>query len=734
MVKAIQLYGCRSEPLLSYLKALGVFRLVAEQKDCQARASWHRGTFVLHSSLDERGLIDFFLNEYQPTPIIGPWAGGSGFFTTDNSKSRAAVEKILSSVSPRLQNYRQIVKQAKEILQRMGQQKKPSNSEEKERLLKMYRREMPDEFVAWMDTAIVLQNNKAAFHPLLGTGGNDGNLNFTIHFMEHLSKLGLTDANVASNAKDLLEQALLSKPVSGLSEATVGQYDPGRIGGDNAGSTGRGIPLANPWDFVLMLEGSLLMAGSVARRLSTQAAQGKAAFPFTVNAVATGNGDFSERGEIWLPIWHKPASLHELRYVFAEGRAQVGKRQAADAVDFALAVASLGVDRGLSEFVRYSFLKRNGKSYIATPIGRMVSRPQVGEANLLLEALDWLHEFREACGGEKAQPRFLAALRRLDEAVVAYCQFGGRERFGAVLRALGRCERMLALNPQKPGCVGERLVRPVPLLSSEWVRAAYEDSAEFRIALALASIRASGGVPPLRANLEPVESRGKFWNWSERSYNTVWSGDNLTRNLESVFERRLISATQAGLHTMPVEAHLPASLSDVAAFLHGHVNDLLIADWLWGLVLVDLSGVSLKEINRSYRETDGGEIPMPRAYALLKLIFLPEYQALKTLQDKPLPMEPSAFALLRSGRISESCNVAARRLRASGYVPMPGPNAARTSYTVTYRLPPTAAARITSALLIPVSPVEELVKLVLRPKDATTTSEPDSRVADFATA
>ncbi|MBZ4686064.1 MAG: transcriptional regulator-like protein [Desulfomicrobiaceae bacterium] len=62
MTNKIRLPGCRPEPLMSYLKALGVFRLVAEQADPAARAAWEGDTFVLHTSLGEAELLAFFLS------------------------------------------------------------------------------------------------------------------------------------------------------------------------------------------------------------------------------------------------------------------------------------------------------------------------------------------------------------------------------------------------------------------------------------------------------------------------------------------------------------------------------------------------------------------------------------------------------------------------------------------------------------------------------------------------
>ena len=62
----IALGGCTPEPLMSYLKALGVFRLVAEQADPDARLSWTGGVAHLDSQLDRDGLAEFFLEGIGP--------------------------------------------------------------------------------------------------------------------------------------------------------------------------------------------------------------------------------------------------------------------------------------------------------------------------------------------------------------------------------------------------------------------------------------------------------------------------------------------------------------------------------------------------------------------------------------------------------------------------------------------------------------------------------------------
>lgn len=355
-VHELELCGCTPEPLMSYLKSLGIFRLVSEQADPDAVACWHNDQFVLRSRLDEKGLVNFFLNDYRPTPIIGPWAGGSGFFGNDNRK---AVDAIVNFESPRAVPYRRVIEQTNSILDKQDIKDKPSDDVKKQ-LLRRYRREMPDQFVQWMDAAMVLQSDGQAFAPVLGTGGNDGRMDFTQNFMQRLVALKLFDAKPSKESERLLQQSLLGRPTPGLGKAAVGQFSPGRAGGPNASQGMEGNPIDNPWDFVLMLEGSLLLAGSVVRRLGL-ASTDKAAFPFTVRARPVGEGAPTNeelngtRGELWLPLWDCFASLTELETLFAEARAELSARPARDTVDFARAVAGLGVDRGIRSFTRYGF-------------------------------------------------------------------------------------------------------------------------------------------------------------------------------------------------------------------------------------------------------------------------------------------------------------------------------------------------------------------------------------------
>ena len=722
----IVLSGCTPEPLMSYLKALAILRLVAEQADPEARGAWRGGAFVLQSELDRSSLERFFLSSFRPTPIAAPWAGGSGFFGNDN---RDAVNAIAASSTDRLEDYRVVIARIRSILLDEGQDQKPADSQ-KEHLLRRYRRELPDAFIEWMDCALVLKREGQAFPPILGTGGNDGRLDFTQNYMQRLVDLGIDQPERTEESRTFLAQALTAEPAPGLRNVSIGQFDPGRAGGANAGQGLGGGSFVNPWEFVMMIEGALLLAGSLARRMGMGSRDG-ASFPFTVKTSSVGYGSAGEqdegsgRGEIWLPLWTRFAGLNELKRIFAEGRAEVSGRQSRDGVDFALAVGSLGVDRGVQSFVRYGFLKRSGKAFVAVPEGRFDVQERKG-VGLLGEYEGWIGRFRRATKADATPPRFASAARRIDSAVFDFCRFGGTDRMAAILRALGNAERQLA-SGEAFRKNDKRTIQPVPVLSEKWLDACNDQSPEFRLAQSLAFIRGSSGVDDLRTNLEPVEARGSRWQWDETPQAVVWSGADLERNLVAVLARRLTDANRSGSDRLPLQSRYPATLDDVSAFLAGETDDERLEELLWGLLLVGNQGSAESEKGPRGRREESVP-PLPRSYALLKLLFLPgPLQWPAGAAGVSLRPEPEILARLRAGDPDSAALIAHRRLRASGLVPMPGPKSGGPPRTLDPGPALPAATRLAAALLFPVSQVDSLAKLTLRPR-AETSAEPIPKV------
>ena len=174
--RELRLSGCVPVPLASYLKALAVLRLVAEQADPNAAGSWSNEAFCLRCELTPEQLVTFFQRDYRPSPIVAPWNGGSGFYPKDN---REAISVISASEADRLASYRCVIQAASDTLGVAGEN-------DKAEFLELCRGTLADEALQWLDAAFVLSQDGPKYPPLLGTGGNDGRLEFSNNFMQRL--------------------------------------------------------------------------------------------------------------------------------------------------------------------------------------------------------------------------------------------------------------------------------------------------------------------------------------------------------------------------------------------------------------------------------------------------------------------------------------------------------------------------------------------------------------------
>lgn len=715
----VELTGCTPEPLLSYLKALGILRLVSEQAAPDALGCWDRDLFVLESALDMEGLEGFLLERYRPTPILGPWAGGSGFFGNDN---RSAVDAIAASSGDRVSSYRQAIKTVRSILKNEGLGEKPSG-DQKAILLRRYRREMPDEFVDWMDAAMALGSESEWYAPILGTGGNDGRLDFTQNFMQRVVDLGFHQPRLRKSSRSLLEACLWGNPTAGLGQSAVGQFSPGRAGGPNATQGLEAGSRDNPWEYLLALEGALMLSSAAVRRLKAGAA-GRAAFPFTVASRPVGDIGGSEaeaqdaRGELWLPLWGRPSSALELRTLFSEGRAEIGRRPARDAVDFSRAVAGLGTDRGIQSFTRYALLKRSGKSFLAVATERFAVPRSRREATELIGQTDqWLDNLRSRTRSD-GPARLQAAVRGIESQIYAYCKHERRKDLLGALMAFGHAERELAVTAGKRG--DTTISRPLHTLKKDWVEAVDDSSLEFEIALALASMhdvtrsKTTDALPPIRANLEPVKQNRGRWEWDDAPPSVVWCAGGLVENMNRVLARRILDGVKAGAPRVGLEYRHGVRLTTIARFIAGEVDDRRIEELLWALAMVNVNAAPGFE--RSKRDQDAP--PLPRPFALLKPLFLPwslgfsrernRWQYDRQGQVSPIKLEPRLLPLLRAGRTREAFEIACDRLMVSGIPPLRG------AKLLDYRADP---ERLAAALLLPVrnEDLDDLLQLVARP-------------------
>src|SRR5680860_509024 len=442
---SLVLAGCSPTPLASYLKALGVLRLVAEQVDSDARGHWAQNRFVLVTSLSVRELIEFFQRDYEPTPLVAPWGARSGFFSGPSEKTaRDALKAIEESPSRRLQSFRDGIVLTRSLLKEFGFSAKAKDEEGKLRLLRVCRAYYPEHMLAWLDTCYVLTEDTRRFPPLLGTGGNEGSGSYVSGFAQQVV------ACLIDRTQDHgLSPALFGTPgVKVMSGQTPGQFAPDAAGGYNAGTGFQRRVLMNPWDYLLCLEGTLLFASAATRRLESLE-RGELSYPFTVHVTASGTGGVTladeakarERAELWAPLWERSIGYEELKSLLAEGRATLGRRKPKDGLDFVRAVSSLGVDRGISEFQRYGFFQRYGDNVFAVPMGRIpVVRNPATELIDQLERNQFLDRFRQFA--RSASHHAQSMTRRLEDAIFRLMQYATAPKqrpahVQAVIEALG---------------------------------------------------------------------------------------------------------------------------------------------------------------------------------------------------------------------------------------------------------------------------------------------------------
>ena len=67
--------------------------------------------------------------------------------------------------------------------------------------------------------------------PLLGTGGNDGRLEFSTNFHQQLIELLGTSAKERARSLATARDLLDGTQVASLSDVPIGQFDPGKAGG-----------------------------------------------------------------------------------------------------------------------------------------------------------------------------------------------------------------------------------------------------------------------------------------------------------------------------------------------------------------------------------------------------------------------------------------------------------------------------------------------------------------------
>ena len=643
--------GC--VPLINYLAALGVAKGISEQADPAARFGWRDGVFHMDTEVED--IAEFFVRDFVPTPVFSPWNAGSGFGVKD--KTPLEYIRILeSSTAHRLAPYRNTLAVIRSLLIA-----KSEKGWTKERFVQELRNRLPDDALPWTDASVVLTAKKTEYPPILGTGGNDGRLDFSTNVHQRLKDVLPELGAKPERSRVWMQDLLWGRSTEKLVAASVGQGDPVGAGTPGSSAFGSADAMVNPWGFILMVEGAMLFAASVAKRLGEQ--NSRVAIPFTVSSSPDGPipGSAKEegRGELWAPLLES-VTLTELRQVFEEARVSWDGGTASSAVSMYAAVRSFGVNRGISAFQRFGFLKRNGLAFVAVPLDhvKVKARPEVVMAR---EPLRRARTFHKASGVASK-----TAARRFDASVTAFVRDPEWWNGIAMLRAQTELE-LTALRSRKNR---EELGHPSKLVSANAVipvcRELFLKSPEARIAAGIASATflppttsqqggGSGGQPIRRLLVgadpknpkDPIDPEVMVPGLGVRP--TV----DVLADLVVWLAQHPGEGTRLARGWLPFLSHrYPVPWTDIHAWVGGLLDDNLVTHHLLAFLAVDWSGRNRADIVKSDDEC----LFLDSTLAILQALASGSVRVRGTAPDATgvvVGLEPGWSLQLRADRVAD---------------------------------------------------------------------------------
>jgi CRISPR-associated protein Csx17 len=365
--------------------------------------------------------------------------------------------------------------------------------------------------------------------------------------------------------------------------------------------------------------------------------------------------------------------LAELKRLLAEGRAQLGPRQAVEPLDFARAIARLGTARGVSAFQRFGYIERNGQSNLAVPLGRFVVPDRSSRKLACLDDLElWLWRLRRRTRTTQAAHRLAQAERRLTDALLAIAQHPDQPtHWKRGLLCLADIEAI-----QNAGSGYE--AGPIPPLDPEWVRAAHDgDDVELRLALAFAlqTEELSG------AERDACASVRRYWVSLEggrfattgtaplirlaRRPDRVMQARRGVDDASALIARSLLEASRRGIRKWVLKPTRDAAVSaaDLALVLTGAVDLDRTLRLARALMAIDLRKWAQRPV--VLPPSVGPEMP-DDAWLAIRLTLLPYC----LWPGQRIAADPAILRRLESGDASAAIDLALARLRVYGMQPV----------------------------------------------------------------
>lgn len=626
MSDSIIFHGVRNDSLYSYLKAIGILRLVSSHCQPTVMAAWRDGALEL-VGIERAELEQFFLDAYQPTPILNPWNSGAGFDAKSRQQEAGKTLDRVAAEAKRWPAYVAALEAARAIAAAFDG---IEGDNRKRDMLLQLRARSSDAALEWLDAAVLIGGTKLGFPAVLGTGGNDGRLDFSINFAQRA--LDVAGSRPVAQRRGLLLDALDATATASLVRGTFGQY---RLGaGDHL----------NPWDFVLAIEGAIAFAGSVSRRFPADS--DRPAAPFQFEAIAAGyaaaSKDEPTRGELWLPAWRGRATYQAVRRMLRAGRVELlddrhaaadskmlVASRASDSIAAVAAAQTYGVASGIESFARVVIAQRNGLAFGATYAGRIPVNDRPEMAAFSREVRTWVQRAARAELGATGRK----ALRDYQEGMIAYASRPRSEAFQDLLASLAELDDAL------PFSRGDH--RPLPFLSTDihgaidamlTAECADGGTLEHRVARALTSIGHRRRRHRLRYRIGHVmfdDAKGAVYNRQQRY---VWLAD-VRDTLVRLFERSVRDAAQEPRDlddgfAARFNGSWAVDLEDLARILAGG------ADWQRIKTLVRAYSIVEPYVSpRGMATEPNGAIAANASAKRRKLVVPAHFSALKTLVD-----------------------------------------------------------------------------------------------------